>query len=375
MSEILSFIAPEYRVFWAAIGALIVYYVVIFVYLRFPRKSPTIAVRYEPPENISPAQAAWMRERGSLPRALAAAIVSMDAKGALNIEKQDDTYQLTRLHTTVTNLAPEESSLLYSWFRDEDVFVLPAPTRELYRAVQDFNNAIESVLDPGYFSKFVWLYVPAWTVSALCAFFALVKGGFFQEEYWGNYYVYYAVAMGIFYGFGWFVVAEQSVWRTLGKLTTHLPGRNVPPRRLSPLDFAPLAFVLMAATALILLAGLSSLDAALVIGAFLTVNSLFFRKFRGPTKEGRELLRQLESYREFLSEVDADPINRLHWPDYVPIRLSQKSAYALALGVDLGWGGDFLSSIADFVEFAAVFGSNSNVQDNPKSAVLELMKK
>ena len=65
---------------------------------------------------------------------------------------------------------------------------------------------------------------------------------------------------------------------------------------------------------------------------------------------------QLAGYRKFLAEVDADTISRTNPTEITPSILNQKHAYALAFHLDLGWGEQFVSSIADLIESALVFG-------------------
>jgi hypothetical protein len=92
--------------------------------------------------------------------------------------------------------------------------------------------------------------------------------------------------------------------------------------------------------------------AALIIFGFLVVNGVFFHALQGLTQ--REALYQITDYRKFLSEVDADAISRLHVADRVPAQLGVEDAYAVALHLDMGWGEQFVTSIADLVELAAI---------------------
>jgi hypothetical protein len=65
---------------------------------------------------------------------------------------------------------------------------------------------------------------------------------------------------------------------------------------------------------------------------------------------------QLAGYRKFLAEVDADTISRTNPTEATPSNLNQKHAYALAFHLDLGWGEQFVGSIADLIESALVSG-------------------
>ena len=64
--------------------------------------------------------------------ALAAAIVSMAAKGYLKIEQSGDLYSITQLGPDVSlDLAPEEDVLAYNLFKGYDSFDFDEPTPQL----------------------------------------------------------------------------------------------------------------------------------------------------------------------------------------------------------------------------------------------------
>jgi hypothetical protein len=86
----------------------------------------------------------------------------------------------------------------------------------------------------------------------------------------------------------------------------------------------------------------------------LLVNGIFILALQGLTARGREALTQVLDYRKFLSEVEADAISRLQVAERVPAQLGAEDAYAVALHLDLGWGEQFVTSIADLVELAAI---------------------
>jgi hypothetical protein len=68
---------------------------------------------------------------------------------------------------------------------------------------------------------------------------------------------------------------------------------------------------------------------------------------------GREAMRKLAEYKEFLGGVEADAISRTNAEAKVPEKLTEQEAYAIALHVDLGWGEQLVEAIADAVESAA----------------------
>ena len=68
-----------------------------------------------------------------------------------------------------------------------------------------------------------------------------------------------------------------------------------------------------------------------------------------------DILVQLNDYKKFLSEVDAGAISQGDSPEQVPAQLDTRHPYAVAFHLDLGWGEQFVTSIADVIESAMEF--------------------
>ncbi len=109
---------------------------------------------------------------------------------------------------------------------------------------------------------------------------------------------------------------------------------------------------------IVLIAWLSTPVAALFTAGFMVVNAIFFHALQGLTPAGREIVAQLADYRKFLSEVDADAISRVNSSEHPPPQLDSKGAYAIAFHLDLGWGEQFVTSIADLIEYADLMPAN-----------------
>jgi hypothetical protein len=69
-----------------------------------------------------------------------------------------------------------------------------------------------------------------------------------------------------------------------------------------------------------------------------------------PTSAGRKALAELTSFREFLSRADADRLNRDNTPGNTPDTLEPHTAYAVALGVEHGWGEEFAGDLLEMLE-------------------------
>jgi hypothetical protein len=167
---------------------------------------------------------------------MGAAILSMVAKGALAIERVGDVYTLQKISADAPDLAPEEKALMYAWFRQNDTLSLPIPAGRLAKVVQDFGDAVESALNPVYFTKNLPLYLPAWILGGMTALFALYNGNIFATD--GA--VLYSLPYGLLLIGGMFLVGAHSCQRTLRKIGTYFPGRDVPRQPINQWDLMPI---------------------------------------------------------------------------------------------------------------------------------------
>jgi hypothetical protein len=339
------------RGYTPAILALVLvaaYFALVVLIVRRPGPQRVSVPRYQPPPGASPAVAAWLLER-DLSRAVAAALVNMAAKGYLKIEQNQDLCSLTQLQPApATQLEPEEDALSYRLFHGYDSFDFDVLSPQLVEAVQAFQWAIH---DTTYFSSNAVLSLPAWIVSGLGVLLALANTHFWSNQYRGSARLMGVAVVATFVSF---VVAVATLRGTVEKITTRLPGSTAPQRPWTGADTRPLTYLCVSLGGVALLGLFSSTTAALIILGFLVINGFFFHSLQGLTPAGREVLAQISDYRKFLSEVDADVISRLHVSDRVPAQLKPDDAYAVAFHLDLGWGEQFVTSITDLVELAAI---------------------
>lgn len=345
----------------AAVALLLVlaYFILVSGILRIPRSQHVSVARYEPPKDASPGVAAWLCERGRLPRAIAASLVNMAAKGYVKIEQISDLVTLTQIAADASvPLEPEEDVLARSLFRGYDTFDFAESTPQLAKSVESFRIAL---LDTRYFLPHVGLSIPAWAVSGIASFLVLIYGNFLGHgSSRGPVYVLFAT-------FGCFIVALRTLSGTLEKIACRLPGSTAPRRPWTGADTRPLWFLAGAFIGVSFIGVMSNPLAALLVGAFMIVNAVFYYALQGPSASGRRILAQLDDYKKFLSEAEADVISRVDPSDRVPTNLDSRRAYAIAFHLDLGWGEQFVTSIAEVVECSQVFEKKSDDDDDAPS--------
>lgn len=325
---------------------VLLYFVVVALAIRIFEPRPVLVAQYEPPRGISPAVAAWLLERGALPRALGAAIVNMAPKRYLRIEQSGDLYSITQLGPDVSlDLEPEEDALARNLFKGYDCFDFDSPTPKLQGALEDFSTAL---MNTNYLTQRMMFSIPGWALSGLGIAFALVHGNFLPHSNRG-------VLTLLTLGFASFIVAVRTLPGTLQKIATRSSATTAPQRPWSGTDSMNFTLLIVSIGTVAILATLSTFSAALLVSAFLGINAFFFHALQGPSAAGSEMIAQLAEYKEFLAKVDADVISRMNSCETPPAEMTQKHAYAIAFHLDLGWGQQFVDAVADLVERSEVF--------------------
>ncbi len=321
-----------------------IYFLLVLLMTRPGDPQRVSVTRYQPPFGVSPGVAAWLVER-NLARAIAAALVNMSAKGCVKIEQHSDLCSIAQLQSEFSpTLEREESVLSYNLFQEYDRFSFRELSPELIRAVRIFQLTLK---ETRYFWSNAALSFPSWIVSGLGVVLALANTHFWSHANIGLT----SIVLGTFVSF---VVGVAALRGTAGKIATLLPGGTAPQRPWTGADNRALQYFCISLAGIALFGVLSSTTAAVLIFGFLVVNGFFFHSLQVLTPTGREVLAQLLDYRKYLSEVDADVISRLHVSDHVPAQLTLEDAFAVALHLDLGWGEQFVTSITDVVERAAL---------------------
>jgi Predicted membrane protein (DUF2207) len=141
-------------------------------------------------------------------------------------------------------------------------------------------------------------------------------------------------------------------------------------------DAIPILLTGTAMVGFMFLAVLTSTKFAGLAAAALALNVLSRYFLNAPTSAGRRTLAELWAFREFLSRADADRLNHQNQPGKTPLTLEPYTPYAVALGIEHGWGEEFAGNILDLLQVDQAYSATGKLPapDDPP-AVLKLFNR
>ena len=358
---------------WIGLGIVGVYYFGLFLVFRARTGRPISVTQYEPPKGISPGVAAHLRENGRYERAFASALVSLSAKGFLEIEQDKDWFSLRKLREDDGALPPEESMIPASLFAaGEYTYAFDAiDDGRFCKTFIEFKDVLEGIVEPDLISP----HLPFWWVGVACSLMGIipVAGTIVELKHDVSWASVAYFGIWILLGSSCLVAALR-VWPvTFRKLSSHIPWDHRPSRALDLNDAIPLFLSASAIVGFIFLAVLSSTSFALLLTTVVLLNVIALHAMEAPTRTGRKVLAELENFREFLSRTDADRLNRENQPGKTPVIFEKYSAYAVALDVEHAWGEEFVGKLVGLLQFDQAYSRRqSNLPINNDRVELKI---
>jgi hypothetical protein len=358
--------AQLYAIAWGGLLVILAFYIIVGVALRWRPQRTVRVTRYEPPQGISPAIAALLIENGRCERSFAAALVSLATKGYVKILQAADWFTIEKLRDADVQLPPEESIVLSSLFPQgtKSYSFNERDSSRLFQAYRDFQSIAQDIVTAELMSTHVviWLVGFAYSLTVLEPIvlsapnlgngLSLASIGF--------------MSIVIIVGASCFVAALRTWPTTLVKLASLVPGTRRPRRRLNLNDGIPILLTGPAMLGFAFLAVLTSTKFASLAASAIAMNVFSRYLLNAPTSAGRKTLAELCSFREFLFRADADRLDRENTPGSTPQTLESHMPYAVALGVEHGWGEEFAGNILELLQIDQAYSASARlpVPDN-----------
>lgn len=311
-------------------------YVTLWYRVGRDRSGRAIVPQYEAPRGVSPAALGYLMKRGYAPRHFAAAVVSMAVKGALRIRREGRRWRLER--GGGGGLTPDERATHAILFDGADALVLGlSEERRLRRAAAALRERLAAGIERTLFIANARWFLAGLAVSVL--------GYGVLAWRWRV-----AVPPG-----GWLLGPILSLWTALTSsvLLRSLQylrhgraageGRAIAWGGVALVLSAPIVGVWVSLVLTILEQVPTHLFAASVLLGL--TNVVFYHLLQRPSVLGHELIDHGEGFRRFLVAVEEDRFSRLGSPAAASAAFERLLPYALALGVEGGWGSGFTAAL------------------------------
>lgn len=334
-ATVLGLVLALYLFMWSRVG-------------RDPDPGPLV-VRYEPPDDFSPAGVGYVVKRGWQTSLLSAALVHMAVKGTVHIEKAGHTWTLHTVDAPTDALTLEERDLRDALLGSRRSLELKSKNaKTISEAVKEYRRALARRFQKEYF-----LLNRAWFAGGLTVSLACLGALAWRDRYGIPPEAWFFTLWLSFWSLGvaGLLTAAWKAWRlALGGAGFGAWGGAI--------------FITLFATpfvgAEIFVGGMLTtrvpqhlLGAAVGLGV---LNVLFYHLLERPTLRGRGVLNAIEGFAAFLTATEADRLDRMTAPQRTPELFERYLPYAIALGVENRWAKSFESALGP-----AVSGTSSGV--------------
>lgn len=288
---------------------------------RDPRRGVIIPL-YEPPADFSPAAVRYLCQMGYDNRVFAVTVLNLAVKGVLTIHQtkawfEGKTFQLVPAKRVTAQLSAEDEIIRRELVGDGMPLTLK---KENYATLQAARQKLRDQLaesQQGIFFKNNF----GWSLAGLClSIFFIVLAVLCSDEA--------DVAAVAFIGFTLGGAVVSYAWRARWVVGVLLGlGGLFAGWFVLQLGVVPLWLVVTAA-------------------AYGWLNELFVFLLKAPTPQGRQVLDQIEGFKQYLKVAEKDRLNLENPPERTPELFEMFLPYALALGVEQQWSESFAAALA-----------------------------
>jgi hypothetical protein len=325
-------------------GLLILYYLAARYWINAHADPGAIVTQYTPPQNLSPGALRYSLTGSFDPKAIAATVLHLAARGLVTFQGLDEYYTILRTSEPLPPDLPREELAVYNtMFNLDKGGTAPLPGRlRTYEELPKDAFLLPPADGPVLLqlSKAIYDALPAkdrdlyFTDHLAFSIFGSFVSLYFLLLHLNDSAMRWAIFVPLFAG-----------------IVSLLVFRRRP-------DFRPSSDPRYAGNTVLLFL---LVVIAITFGAIIAPDSLAFQcalptvlilnlampvLLREPTYEGRRLLDEIDGYREFLFTVEIDRMQRLKSPGWKPSQATANLAYAIALDLGDAWE-EFLEN-ADF---------------------------
>ncbi len=309
---------------------LLCYYLLAWVMVGRDPEAGVVITRYHPPPDLSPASARFIGRMGYDHKAFAAALVNLAVKGLIEIKENSNKFTLTRTSQAAGKLPAGEGAILKGFFRKNTYGTITLEQRQ-HKKIRKVLKAHESALQRNHETLYFvrnkkWL-IPGIVLSVLL--YAGVVYGLPDKDL--KMISLFLTFWLVFWTLGVFALAKKvwHAWHSIGSLFDVIGAVFI------TLFSIPFFGAEIVVTGVLGKQGSPALPVALL--SVIGINLLFHHLLKAPTRTGRQLLDQLEGFRQFLDVAEREEMNFRNPPKKTPELFEHFLPYALALDVEQHW--------------------------------------
>jgi hypothetical protein len=391
-----------YRLAFPAL--LLVFYVICWLAVGRDPKIGVVAPRYEPPAGISPGVARYILTGGSDGTTLAAVLAALAAKGVVAIQPQAGSYAVTLLNSSPI-LLPDEASLVKSLFNmvstvqpyaDSNTAIIgeaspetssqqklsqqtlfgpgsitsrpiPIPIRSTRAFAEKMVGPSGAAvgLSPSPESQVVinpltMADIKSHIDALQNTFRKNLRGIYFRQNFryagigtaatftWAMFTAATLETSSSMFITFWLLLFTSIAGLVIGGVWTSKPTHPSTRQRVGRV-MLPVFFFGLPGSLIYVAALPKSHGFVLAVLVSVLLNNIFFVIMRAPTPRGLIILQQLAGFREFLTRVEQDPLDRVNTPEQRAELMNRFLPYAIALNVREGWGDKMASAFSDAI--------------------------
>ena len=321
-----------------ALTVFFAYYIIVWARVGRDPEVKAVVPRYRPPADCSPAVARRLMTMGYDRTTFAAALLDLAAKGAIKISRKGSGYFVEKTGNDKSGISPDEQVLHAALFGSERERHSGSGRKELdaitiHHAYRRHRRYLRSAVNKLFFVKNTLYLIPGVLLSIIVAAINSeivgVEGSYLKE----------LIGLGL-----WMILA--------GLITRFLSRKKVLELR-KPSKFVYLMVLFPAVLYSLAVAVSHSVEVfnimkfMFLVPLFImvTAHGAFFFFLRTPTLAGRKALDEIGGFRTYLSATEQDRLDRMTPPEKTPALFEAYLPYALALGVENRWSGQFSGEI------------------------------
>jgi uncharacterized membrane protein YgcG len=334
--------------------AVLIFYLSVWNAVGRDPPKGTIIPLFHPPEGISPALAAYIRQYGwrSGWREFTAAAISLAVKGLLVFDDSTDTIVISRTsggkaaHTS--GLPPGERAIL-TWVDDKggSVRIDTANGKSIATALQTFKKSVEAENRNRFFRRNLGYFIVGGLLTVGSLALVLIFGNLSEGE------IGFLLGVGFASVFlGMFLVPIIRVFAG---------GRSARSIVMAGLNIAVIVFIVAVFLSIakdifqalpdnfantVFHAFLTNSFPFVLVGGFAGMNGLFYYLLRAPTAAGRKIMDAIEGLELYIRTAETARFNLVGAPNLDATHFERLLPYAIALDAEKPWSDAFATAFA-----------------------------